>query len=50
MDEFDGIGGSYIADPKTGKRKLVERTQEPERVTADQPQPATDEPADPQGE
>jgi hypothetical protein len=20
-DEFDGIGGSYIVDPKTGKRK-----------------------------
>lgn len=27
-DEFDGLGGSYVADPKTGKRKLVERTQE----------------------
>lgn len=25
-DEYDGLGGSYVADPKTGKRKLVERT------------------------
>ena len=48
-DEFAGQGGSYIADPKTGKRKLVERTQEQQPVT-DQPQPAADKPADPQGE
>lgn len=27
-DEFDGLGGSYVVDPKTGKRKLVERTGE----------------------
>lgn len=27
-DEFDGIGGSYVVDPKTGKRTLVERTKE----------------------
>jgi hypothetical protein len=27
-DEFHGIGGQYIADPKTGKRKLVQRTEE----------------------
>lgn len=26
MDEFHGIAGAYVADPKTGKRKLVERT------------------------
>lgn len=49
QDEFSGQGGSYTVDPKTGKRKLVERTQEPERVT-DQPQPAADKPADHQGE
>lgn len=48
-DEFSGQGGSYTADPKTGKRKLVERTQEPQPVT-DQPQPAADQPAEPQGE
>ena len=27
MDEYKGQGGSYLVDPKTGKRKLVERTQ-----------------------
>lgn len=27
MDEHKGQGGSYLADPKTGKRKLVHRTQ-----------------------
>lgn len=48
-DEFSGQGGSYIADPKTGKRKLVERTQEPQPAT-DQPQPAADQSADPKGE
>jgi hypothetical protein len=40
-DEFAGQGGSYIADPETGKRTLVERTQEP---AAQQPQPAADQP------
>ena len=39
IDENQGLGGSYLLDPKTGKRKLVERTQ-----PAPQPQPevATD--------
>jgi len=27
MDEYKGQGGSYLVDPKTGKRQLVERTQ-----------------------
>lgn len=49
MDEFDGIGGSYIADPKTGKRTLVERTQDPQQVK-EQPTPAADQPADPKGD
>lgn len=40
MDEFDGMGGSYVVDQKTGKRKLVERTGEA------QPQP-TPEPETP---
>lgn len=32
-DEFDGVGGSYVSDPKTGTRTLVERTEDPaERV------------------
>ena len=25
-DEHEGMGGSYTLDPKTGKRTLVERT------------------------
>jgi len=28
-DEFHGHGGSYVFDPKTGKRTLVERTKIP---------------------
>ena len=27
MDEYHGIGGTYLLDPKTGKRKLIERTE-----------------------
>jgi hypothetical protein len=27
VDEYKGQGGSYLVDLKTGKRKLVERTQ-----------------------
>ena len=45
MDDFNGQGGSYLLDPETGKRTLVERTQEaeqpaqieqPEAVAADE--------------
>ena len=28
MDTDEGVGGSYIRDPKTGERKLVERTKD----------------------
>lgn len=28
IDENDGLGGSYLQDPKTGVRVLVERTEE----------------------
>ena len=28
MDEFEGQGGSYLLDEATGKRTLIERTQE----------------------
>lgn len=38
-DQFDGVGGSYVLDPKTGKRKLVERTAEPKPEPAPQPEP-----------
>lgn len=27
IDEYQGQGGSYLLDPKTGKRKLIERTE-----------------------
>ena len=27
IDEYHGQGGTYLQDPKTGKRKLVERTE-----------------------
>jgi hypothetical protein len=46
MDEFDGIGGSYIVDPETGKRTLVERTQENQT----QPAQAEDQPVDAKGD
>lgn len=41
MDEFHGHGGSYLVDPKTGKRTLVERTKEPE-LKPEAPAPAAD--------
>ena len=28
-DEYEGQGGSYTLDPKTGKRTLIERTDDP---------------------
>lgn len=46
MDEFDGIGGSYIVDPETGKRTLVERTQDTQ-APAEQ---APEQPDDAKGE
>lgn len=42
-DENDGHGGSYVVDPKSGKRKLIERTREPQ---FEQPQPKARKPAD----
>jgi hypothetical protein len=27
LDEFHGVGGSYLLDPKTGKKTLIERTE-----------------------
>lgn len=38
-DEYAGQGGSYLLDPATGKRTLVERTEDP----ADRPAPAAPE-------
>ncbi len=48
-DEFSGQGGSYIADPKTGKRQLVERTQEP-TTAEEQPALAAEQPDSLEGE
>ena len=36
-DEYYGLGGSYVADPKTGKRKLIERTEEKAEPAAPAP-------------
>ena len=33
VDEYEGQGGTFIIDPKTGKRKLVEQTQSAEQPT-----------------
>lgn len=40
LDEFHGQGGSYVLDPKTGKRTLVERTQEAAEAISPSPSPA----------
>jgi len=40
IDQYDGQGGSYIADPKTGARTLIERTSEIAEPTASAPAPA----------
>lgn len=47
-DEYSGQGGSYVLNTETGKRTLVERTQDPQQVT-EQPPAAADKPSDPQG-
>jgi len=36
LDEFRGQGGSYVIDPDTNKRTLVERTQSAEEAEAEQ--------------
>ena len=41
-DEHAGLGGTYLLDPKTGKRTLVERTFDPNEA---QPEVLTDAPA-----
>jgi len=45
IDEYDGQGGTYLVDPKTGKRKLIERTQ-----PASQPSPEGPENAAPESQ
>ena len=40
IDKYLGHGGSYIIDPKTGVRKLVDRTDEAAPAAAPEPKPA----------
>lgn len=40
VDEFSGQGGSYVVDPKTGKRVLKERTEESKQES--EPVPASE--------
>jgi len=50
VDEYWGQGGSYLLDPKTGKRKLIERTKpaqpsKPDEVESNAaPEPQTPDP------
>ena len=37
VDEYHGQGGTYLLDRKTGKRKLIERT-EPAQPSEPQPE------------
>jgi hypothetical protein len=43
-DEYSGQGGSYVIDPKTGQRRLVERTAD--AALPGQPNDAESAPAD----
>jgi hypothetical protein len=46
-DEFDGQGGEYLLDPKTGKRTLIARTApapNPNELTDAIPDPQADDP------
>jgi hypothetical protein len=46
-DEFDGQGGEYLLDPKTGKRTLIARTApapNPNELTDAIPDPKADDP------
>jgi len=46
-DEYQGQGGTYLLDPKTGKRKLIERT-EPAKPLNPEPEELSDGSAIPQ--
>lgn len=49
-DEFAGQGGSYMLDPATGQRTLVERTQDPAPAPAPAETPAENTDGDPAAE
>ena len=42
IDEFHGQGGSYVRDPKTGKRTRVHLTRSPEPEQVPQPAAAAE--------
>lgn len=51
VDAYWGQGGTYLLDPKTGKRKLIERTEpanpsepQPEVTSNAAPEPQTPDP------
>jgi hypothetical protein len=53
VDEYWGQGGTYLLDSKTGKRKLIERTEpaqplnpEPEVLSNGTPDPQTPDPGE----
>jgi hypothetical protein len=47
MDEYHGQGGSYLLNPKTGKRKLIERT-EPAQPSEPEPEVTSNAAFEPQ--
>lgn len=47
VDEYWGQGGSYLLDPKTGTRKLIERT-EPAQPSDPQTEELSNGPSEPQ--
>jgi hypothetical protein len=47
VDEYWGQGGTYLLDPKTGKRKLIERT-EPAQPSDNTPEELSNGTAEPQ--
>ena len=53
MDAYHGHGGTYLLDPKTGSRKLIERTEpaqpsdpKPEELSDASPVPQTPDPGE----
>lgn len=47
VDEYWGQGGTYLLDPKTGVRKLIERT-EPAQPLNPEPEELSNGPSEPQ--
>lgn len=41
QDEFSGVGGEYLLNPKTGKRTLIQRT-EPAQLSTPEPEVTSD--------